>query len=183
MKIEQITPPNGTAVTLDSAKKHLYVEHTADDELISIYINQAAAWCSSYTGKHIGAQTWALYADRWCEAVSLPFYPLHSVTVTYIDTEGAQQTLPPDQYYFDGKQYPALLQPREGVTWPDVSPGPNVITVTCDTGAVSLNGNITAAIYLLVGHLYEQRSESAPINLKAIPMGVTSFLDNERLHW
>jgi uncharacterized phiE125 gp8 family phage protein len=183
MKYEQITPPIGSAVPLATAKAHLVVEHAADDELISLYIGQAASWAASYTGRHIGAQSWAVYADDWCGALSLPFSPVQSVVVTYIDIDGATQTLPADQYFLDDKQYPATISPRPTVTWPDLGDGPNVVTVTCQTGAAVLDGNISAAIYLLVGSLYEQRSESAPINIHRIPHGVTTFLDLVRLVW
>lgn len=183
MKYELVTPPVGPAVPLVTAKQHLVVEHAADDELITMYIGQAAAWCSSYSGRHIGEQTWAVFGNTWCDVISLPFSPLQSVVVEYIDEDEATQTLAADQYYLDNKSYPATLQPRPTVTWPELSDAPNCVTVTCQTGSNTLNGNISAAVYLLVAHLYEQRSESAPINIHKIPHGVTTFLDLVRLVW
>jgi uncharacterized phiE125 gp8 family phage protein len=183
MKYEQTTPPTGTVVPLASAKQHLVVEHAADDELITRQISQATAWCASYTGRHLGAQEWQLFADCWLGALSLPFFPIQSVVVTYVDIDDATQTLAADQYYLDNKTFPATLRPRPAVTWPELGGGPNVVTVTCQTGSATVNGNLSAAIFLLTAHLFEQRSESAPINIHRIPHGVTTFLDLERLTW
>jgi len=183
MKYELITPPVGPAVPLATAKQHLVLEHSADDDLVTMYIGQASAWCASYSGRAIGEQEWAVYGDTWCDILSLPFSPLESVVVEYIDADENTQTLPDDQYYLDNKSYPATLRPRPTVNWPELSEAPNCITVTCQVGKNTQDGNIAAAIYLLVGHLYEQRSESAPINIHKIPHGVTTFLDLVRLVW
>jgi uncharacterized phiE125 gp8 family phage protein len=181
VKYELITPPTGPAVSLASAKQHLVVEHSADDELITRQIAQAAAWCQGYSGRHIGTQTWAVFSDDWCGALSLPFSPVQSVTVEYVDEAGDTQTLAADQYYLDNKRYPATIYPASGVTWPTLGDGPNVVTVTCQTGADVIDGNISAAIYLLATHYYEQRSESSPVNMRSIPHGVTVALSSARM--
>ena len=183
MKYELITPPTGPAVPLTTAKAHLVVEHAADDELIQIYINQAAAWAQSYTGRHIGEQEWKVYGDTWCDILSIPFSPVRTIAIEYIDIDGATQTLATDQYYLDNKSYPATIQPRPAVEWPDLSDEPNCVTVTCQTGTNLLDGNMSSAIYLLTAHLYEQRSDSSPLRIHKIPHGVTVFLDLVRLVW
>lgn len=40
-----------TAVSLDLAKAHMKVDGTAEDELISLYIDAAETWCGNYIGK------------------------------------------------------------------------------------------------------------------------------------
>jgi uncharacterized phiE125 gp8 family phage protein len=181
VKYELITGPAGPAVSLASAKQHMVVEHSADDELIAMYIGQAADWCAAHTGRHFGAQAWAVYGNIWCEIVNLPFSPVQSVVVEYVDEAGDTQTLAADQYYLDNKRYPATIYPASGVTWPTLGDGPNVVTVTCQTGADVIDGNISAAIYLLATHYYEQRSESSPVNMRAIPHGVTAALSSARM--
>jgi uncharacterized phage protein (predicted DNA packaging) len=42
-----------TAVSLDLAKAHMKVDGTAEDELISLYLDAAETWCGNYTGKPI----------------------------------------------------------------------------------------------------------------------------------
>ena len=183
MKYEQTAPPTGTIIPLATAKQHLVVEHSADDDLITIYLNQAASWAASYTGLNIGSQEWTVYADNWCGILSLPFSPLDSVVVQYIDENGDQQTLAADQYYLDNKQYPATLPPRPAVEWPLLGEGPNVVTVICQTGGGTVAPAVAAAVQLLTAHLYEQLSESSPLNVRKIPHGVTTFLDLVRLVW
>jgi uncharacterized phage protein (predicted DNA packaging) len=40
-----------TAVSLDLAKAHMKVDGTAEDELISLYLEAAETWCGNYIGK------------------------------------------------------------------------------------------------------------------------------------
>ncbi|TAU48177.1 phage gp6-like head-tail connector protein [Rhizobium ruizarguesonis] len=42
-----------TAVSLDLAKAHMKVDGTAEDELISLYLEAAETWCGNYIGKLI----------------------------------------------------------------------------------------------------------------------------------
>ena len=182
MKYEQLVAPTLAVIDLDVAKKHMYIEHSADDELVTMMLRNAEAWCSGYTGKFYSEQTWALYADDWCGAISLPFYPIISALVQYVDVDGLTQTLPDDQYYLDTKSYPGQLLPKDGITWPSLGDGPNTVTVTCVVGDNKVNGNVSAAILLLATHLYEQRSETSPLNIRAVPHGVTVFLGLDRVY-
>nr|WP_064251109.1 head-tail connector protein [Rhizobium leguminosarum]OAP88177.1 DNA-packaging protein [Rhizobium leguminosarum] len=42
-----------SAVSLDLAKAHMKVDGTAEDELISLYLEAAQTWCGNYIGKPI----------------------------------------------------------------------------------------------------------------------------------
>jgi uncharacterized phage protein (predicted DNA packaging) len=42
-----------TAVSLDLAKAHMKVDGTAEDELISLYLDAAETWCGNYIGKAV----------------------------------------------------------------------------------------------------------------------------------
>jgi uncharacterized phiE125 gp8 family phage protein len=183
IKYENTAKPSGTVVPLATAKSHMVVEHAADDELINLYLQQASAWCSAYSGIHLLEQEWTAFGDTWCDIVALPFSPVRSIVITYIDEDGNTQTLADDQYYLDSKSYPAQITQAPAVTWPDLGPGPNVVTVVCQTGSTTTSDSITAAVLLLATHLYEQRSETSSLNIRRIPHGVTTFLDMVKLGW
>ncbi len=42
-----------SAVTIDLAKAHMKVDGTAEDDLISLYLEAAETWCGNYIGKPI----------------------------------------------------------------------------------------------------------------------------------
>lgn len=42
-----------TAVSLDLAKAHMKVDGTAEDELISLYLDAAETWCGNYIGRPV----------------------------------------------------------------------------------------------------------------------------------
>ncbi len=181
MKYELTTPAAGSPVTLDDAKAHLVVDHAHDDVLIQHYIDQATAFAEAETGQSIGTQVWTVYGDDWCSATSLPFKPVQSAVVKYTDTEGAEQTLAADQYYLDNKSYPARLYPAAGITWPDLGPGPNVVRVEVTTGHTAVKGTIESGIYMMIGHLYENREAVTAGAVVEVPLGARSMFGMERI--
>lgn len=42
-----------SAVSLEFAKSHMKVDGTAEDELISLYLDAAETWCGNYIGKPV----------------------------------------------------------------------------------------------------------------------------------
>ncbi len=181
MKYERTVAPTTLAIALAEAKAQCVVDHHDDDPLIEAYIHQATEYCERYLGHHIGAQQWTLYGDGWNEISQVPFYPLHSVTIQYDDIDGVEQTLAADQYYLDNKIYPALICPAETAKWPELGPGVNVVRVACSTGHAKVLETTRRAILLLVGHYYENREATSPVNLHNVPLAVEAHLDTDRL--
>lgn len=176
MKFSRTTAPNDLPITVEEAKAHCAIEHTDDDAIIGIYIAQAVDYAENYTGRQLMDQVWTAYYDSWHTVFALPFRPLKSVVIKYTDPAGDEQILSADQYMVDDQEYPALVSAE---TWPETKATYNAIRVEATCGYVDASdvpAGIKSAMYLLTGHLYENREGSAAVKISELPLGVDSFL-------
>jgi uncharacterized phiE125 gp8 family phage protein len=176
MAREIITAPTHEPVTLEEAKAHLRVSGADDDIYISALISVARERAETFTQRAFVSQTQAVYLDAWpCGDLRINVAPVVAVeSVEYFDTDNAEQTLDPAEYYVDTKSNPARLRPV--TAWPDIYARPNAITVTFTAGygaspAVPLT--IKQAMLLMVGDMFENREESI-IGTSAAVLHVTA---------
>ena len=181
---EQLTElPTSLPVSVADVRRHLVLDHYDDDELLEIYLGQAAEYCQARTGVHIGNQKWTVFGDVWCDIVSLPYKPVDSVSISYYAEGGdTLQVLDPSEYILDNRVYPATITYTNFSELPKLDPIPNRVECVVTTGYTSmLPKTIEAAIYLITGHLYERREDSSPVQIHAIPMGAEKFLQTVKL--
>lgn len=194
MGLSIVSAPAQEPVGLDEAKQHCRVDVTDDDGLISGYILAARVWAEDYTRRAFMTQTWDYTIDyAWPtyfmdgirrHRIYLPKPPLVSVSsITYVDTQGATQTLAADQYLVNTKEINGVIEPAYSVTWPSVREQMSCITVrfVCGYGTNPGDGQmlevIRHAMLLCIGHWYENREAVNVGNIvNDLPMGVESLL-------
>lgn len=121
--------------------------------------------------------------DPW-PSLELPIAPVQSVTsIAYVDFDGTNRTLDPTRYVVEtpSNQVSQII-PTYGNTWPSTRWQPNAVTVTFVAGygdPDNVPETTRQAIYLLIGHWYENR-EATGTNMTEIPLGVQALLDAER---
>ncbi|WP_213805753.1 head-tail connector protein [Granulicella sp. dw_53] len=143
------------------------------------------------TTNPVDRQNWPYYAGLWDQlTIELPWPSTVSVTsITYLDSTNTLRTLDPAQYYVDTTSEPARIVPANGSYWPTVMTYvPGAVKITYIAGSygdgVDINTcpqTIVMAILLLVGHWYEHRENASELNLKNIPLGVNTLLDQAKL--
>jgi uncharacterized phiE125 gp8 family phage protein len=112
---------------------------TADDDDFDQLIAEARARAERVTGRALVTQSWRLRMDAFpCRreplVVDLP--PLASVEgITYVDADGATQTLSPSAYQVDLDSRPARIAPAYGHDWPGTRHQLNAVTVAFTAGA------------------------------------------------
>lgn len=173
MKVTLVTAPVLDAVDLASAKLHLRVDGTDDDDAIAAMVGAAAAQVEAITRRKLLTQTWDYSLPCWPQgnAIKLPFgnlqysLPATAVTVTWKDEEGTVTTLVDGTDYLvetNGTECGRVVLPYAG-TWPSGTLYPsNPITVRFVCGWDSpedIPYPIIAAIKLLTAKLYESRGE------------------------
>jgi len=184
MKMSRKVQPVGLPITVANAKSHAVIQHCEDDTLISMQISQAVDYAEQHTGRKLMTQTWEVFFDAWHLCFEVPLFPIQSVTITYTDEAGDEQTLASDQYQVDTQSYPAIIRPAPDVTWPDLQDNYNTVKVDVVCGydaACDVPHGIKAAIYLMVGHLYANREGSTPAKIAEVPYGIDAFLDQYKL--
>lgn len=163
---------------------------TSDPELVAL-IKSARLMAEQELHRYLITQTLDAYFDTWpvCDGrhkIVLP--PLQSVSsITYLDTNGDEQTLAADQYVVDAKSQPARITPAYGVSWPSLREQTNAVTVRFVAGygaaASSVPQCIKQWMLVRIKYMYDQRD---PVNIGNI---VTEFpysyvdglLDSERV--
>jgi hypothetical protein len=121
-------------------------------------------------------------ADRWHAKLSgpdwpcgyqgiwLPFPPVTSVTsVTYVDVNGASQTLDPSTYALvGGGEDVSRIVPTYGTTWPKAEYNPEAIKVQYVAGYASIPPALIIAMQLLVRNLYTVTSRDATLRSETV---------------
>lgn len=180
-------------VTLEEARTHLRIEPFGtpavhpDDDYIEMLITSARQWCEEYTGKILATKTVEIAYDDFPEnAIELPPSPVSSiVSVKYVDTSGAEQTVSSSLYAVDSYQLPNFLLLTYGNEWPETLGTPNNVKIRMVVGS-TINMPIKSAILLLVGSLYENRSEdqmsATKFTFNSLPLGVYNLLQPYRIN-
>lgn len=178
MGLTLVTAPTAEPLSLSEAKAHLRVDTNDDDALIAGHILAARKWAEGYIRGGIVTQTWdytldgqwpLVYADgrdRW--RIYLPLHPVQKLTsdspqvsavsVTYVDTNGATQTLTASLYtvHVDGPV--AYIEKAYGASWPSVRDQPSGITVRFTVGYAveSVPDDMRSALMMHVELLYDR---------------------------
>jgi len=189
MGLRVTSEPAVEPITLDQAKDHLRVDSTADDDLITALIKSARRSCEIETNRSLITQTLQLTMVNWRNRViGMPRSRVQSITsVKYIDSSGTQQTIDASNYQSDLTVDPGRLAPVHGYTWPTVKPGTfEAVEITYVAGygdaGSDVEPGIVQAMYLMLTHLYENRSavacEGNPVE---VPMGASFLLTHHRV--
>lgn len=135
MAVRVTTEPTSEPLTLASLKARLQVDHDDDDAVLSSLLVAARQKIEEWEWRAHLQQTLTLTLDHLPWVFYLPRPPLQSVTsITYIDTQGNEQTLAADQYIVDTESEPGRIVPAYGVCWPAVRCQPNAVTVVYVAG-------------------------------------------------
>lgn len=163
MSITLITGPATEPVTLAEAKLHLRVDVSDDDALITSLIVAMRTACENEIKRSLITQTWEKVMDFFPDAIQLPMPPIQSVTsITYIDVNGALQTLPTNQYVLDKDSEPGYVVRAINVNWPVTGDYINAVRVRYVAGYVAA-ANVPETIKLWMkirlANAYDNREE------------------------
>lgn len=114
---------------------------TAQEALVLQLIQTFTKRAENLTLRDFVQRTRCLYLDDWPWhslhgiLIELPHPPLVSVeSFKYIDTDGALQTLDPEDYSVHTEAEPGFIIPAWEETWPTIRRVPNAIQVTYKSG-------------------------------------------------
>ena len=167
-----ISAPSTEPLTLAEAKLFLRVDTTAENALITGMIVAARQFVETYTRRSLVTQTWDCKYQGFMDTrrpLYVPHAPLQSVTsITYLDEDGDAQTL--DSSYYSVRTFSGPTAGRGYVDLNDDIALPSLYTdalypvtmrVVCGYGAAAaVPDGLKAALYLMLGDLYEQRQET-----------------------
>ena len=179
MDLRQTTPPTVEPLSLAEAKAHLRIDIADDETLISSRIKAATKEAQVATNRQFIAATWQLKLDSFPVAgepsmvidaegsIRLPRAPVTTasgVSISYIDSNGASQTLATTVYGVDIATEPGRVFLLYNQTWPSTRGQKRAVTITYQAGYGSTSTSVPeearALIGLMLAGMYENREDS-----------------------
>lgn len=179
-----VVSPTFEQITLEQARLQCRIDDDFEDRLLGVWITAAREHAEQYTQRALATQTLAIEPECWPwplhrYGAELPGGVVQSIkSVTYVDPEGAIQTLPANQYVLFAKAVPARWGLVAGADRPQVRPGPESMELQYVAGysAGECPAGIVAAMLLCIAYWYENRGDSllqgAPTDIPASAMSL-----------
>jgi len=174
----------------DGASPPVYVEAA----LIARCIKSARQACEaqlemSLINKRLEVSSDTFFARGRCDSyIELLNGPVISVeSVNYLDPEGVDQLLDPAKYRISRFFSPPVLQPAYGTSWPMLRRDTDCVRVKYNVGypsgdspPIQIPEPIRTAMFLLIGHFYDNREAVSDKSMTEVPLGVCAMLDKYR---
>lgn len=163
MGLRQVVPPSTMPVTLAEARTACRIDHTEEDDLLSLYIAAALAVAERRCNVAFEPQTLELSLDSFPKGGAiLPVGPVVSLDpIEYVDGAGVSQTI-------EG------IVGADGVVraeWPSGS----LVRVRYAAGT-GTPPDVKVAILLMVALYYDNRAEAGSAAMISIPFGAEMIL-------
>lgn len=206
------TAPALEPVTIEEARSQCRITDSSEDGLLAGYLLAARSLAERLTDRALVTQTWTeTYDHDWPtlgrhrhfrpahdgaapysrRCILLRKAPVQSVSsITYVDTNGAPQTLDPSQYQVGKRILIGAIEEAYGVSWPAVRCQMDAISVAYVAGYASagqIPETMRQAILLLVDHFFENRSATVismtRMSVSELPIGVDALLAPHVVPW
>jgi uncharacterized phiE125 gp8 family phage protein len=181
-----ITAPATEPITLAEAKVHLRVTNTIEDALITALIVAARQWVENYSWRPLITQTLQANYDyndlinMYGTEFLINKFPVTSITsIKYIDQTGTEQTISSGDYDTDLISPIARVKLASKPNTKDVMNALKIRFVAGYANAAAVPQIYKQAMYLIIGHMYDNKSEVQSQALSEIPFGVYSLLDSD----
>lgn len=175
-RVRVMVRPTVEPLTLDEAKKHLLVEISDDDALITGLLTAAIDAVELATEHALIQRTIRYTLDSLChEVIPLGWSPFVSaVDVRYLDADGVEQVLDTAIYSITASsdRLPPRLQLKPNQSWPATAQMLDCAWVTYivgypessnDKGKALAAAAMKSAIRLMLGDLYENRESNLTV--------------------
>lgn len=151
-------------VSIHDLKAQARIDTDAETGLIYDYILTARQYAEEETQRSFLTQTWQETLDSGFPdgVIELHRGPVQSITsITYVDSDGATQTLSSSVYQTDLNADPPVITLAHGQSWPATRSQRANVTITYVTGygddVVDIPAPIRQAIQMLAAALYQRR--------------------------
>lgn len=133
------------------------VDTTYDADLTQM-IAAARAYCERRCNSRFAEQTIEAYCNDFGDLARLPESPVGAVSsITYVDTDGTEQTVSTDVYEERFEGLDAAIVLKYGQVWPSRRTGSR-IKLTATVGYETAPDDVKQAMLLLVNDMFERRT-------------------------
>ena len=129
-----ISEPINMAVSMADARNAARINGTDSDGDIEARVRALTAAAEHAIGRAIINQTHRVTLDGFIARIELPVIPVQSVEVKFLDVDGVEQTLDPQDYILDDARTPNAIVPAPGKAWPETFARINAVKVDAVCG-------------------------------------------------
>jgi uncharacterized phiE125 gp8 family phage protein len=162
--VKRIASPTYRPISIDTAKEHLKVSGSAEDNLIGLYLDAAIRACENKLQRSIMDSAHELYAKTWQPRISLQQYPVSTInSVKYYDDDGALQTVATGMYRVQSFRRPSVLEFVEEFDCPSLQEREYPVVINFNAGhAIGATGSeevrfISGFVLMELTDRYENR--------------------------
>lgn len=178
-----IEPATSEPLTLEETKLHLGEDQEQRDTDVQGWIAAARDHVERYTGTRLVEQTVELKASCWEDLAALPIGPVRSVDISYLDSAGDEQVLPNTDYRLVRSNLRSMIRLNPSASWPGLRSEPDAVRIRAVVGYDTLPPAVRAALLLLVGQWYDNRSAvNVGTAVNEMPNSVEALLSNWRIY-
>lgn len=197
-KLKAVGTVQTEPIDLATARLHLRLDTEGsppshpDDSLVESLITVARESVENFTELTVAVNDFQLKLDEFpVDVINLGTWPVNSITsITYVDGNGATQTLSAGDYALDNFSKPAQISLTYGKTWPQVRAQVNAVTVAFEAG---FNGDtspiqnempkaLKQAMLLTITDLYENRGAIVSKQNYEIPVTAQYLMQPYRIN-
>lgn len=185
MNYRLVTGPATEPLTYAEAKAYLRLNDDSEQSLVTSLISAARGIVEGQTWRPLISQVWAAqldFSEVNSSVIRINKAPVISIdTVTYYDSNNALQTLSASNWESDIYGSPARFRLK---TIPICYERMNTLQVNFTAGyanAAAVPNDIKSALYMIIGHLYENRQDVVTgTQVNEIPMASKYLLEPYR---
>jgi uncharacterized phiE125 gp8 family phage protein len=183
-----IIEPTFEVATAADARAWCRIDSSVEDATLTKLIAQARRQAEHETDRALLRQTLELVLDAFpADGIELDRTMKNLgaqptiVAVTYVDPDGATQTMPSGDYYVDDRQTPCWLLPAVDTDWPSTREQANAVIIQYTAGfdEAAIPEDLWTYVMASVAARYRQRELDSDKPLKVTEMG-SRLLDRLR---
>jgi uncharacterized phiE125 gp8 family phage protein len=171
-----IVPPEGLAISLETARASLRLDDDSQDVLIKAWVRGITGFAENYLQRALITQTRRVTLDGFPDSIQLDGSPVQAiVSIQFYDVDNILRTLDPADYLLDNVSEPGYVVPDIDCAWPEAYDRVNAVMVDYLCGYGDSEASVPDQIKLYVlAKLAEQFDSSARTEKPTVQ---SSFLD------
>lgn len=186
MGLVRVTKPSLMLLNHQELQKQCELLDGDHDSYLTRLLENATAAAERYTGRAFATQTWRLTLDRFpCRTIKLPRPPLQSVTsITYIDEDGAEQTLDSSLYVVATDSHPGRVAPAYDEVWPATRTTLEAVKITYVAGHTSVDDvpeEAKQAVGVMVADWFVNRETTTEKEMRRVPLSAQWLLNGLKI--
>lgn len=198
--IDVVAEADDRPVTLAELKAHVQAADFDDDDAqLEIFLDAAIDFVADRTGLTLRRSSWRIdRCDWWSGCLQVLLAPVRDVTLIYIDTDGAEQTVAADLYRWQRTELGAAeIHFLDAFTSPTVKADTfNAVQVELEAGfdpdptatgagddpELEFPMRVRQAVLMLAASWYRNREAVAEADHKVVPLAAEALMAQLRIY-